>query len=79
MKQKSTKKIMQQCRILSILLAEIKLKENEGTQRTSVKMRCSIIQTVPICVTEAKFSLGNLTDLVTVEVIEVRQEIEQTI
>jgi hypothetical protein len=37
------------------------LNENEGTQRTLVRIRCSDNWTVPICVTRAKWPLGNLT------------------
>jgi hypothetical protein len=48
MKQKLARKIRQQLRDLINLLAEIKLKEKEGTQRTSCKIRCSESLTVPI-------------------------------
>jgi len=61
------------------LLTEIKLKENEGMQRTSVKIKVSEILTVPIWVTAAYCPLGNFTVLEVIEVIEVNKEIEQII
>jgi hypothetical protein len=78
MKQKPAKKIRQQCITLISLLAEIRLKENEGTQKTSVRIRFSDILTVPICVTEAYLPFGNRTNLETIEVMDVRQDKEQT-
>jgi hypothetical protein len=78
MKQKPAKKIIQQCKTLISLLVEIRLKENGGTQRTSMRIKFSGILTVPMCVTKAYLPFGNRTDFETIEVIDVRQDIEQT-
>jgi hypothetical protein len=61
------------------LLAEIKLKENGGTQSTIVRVKMAEILTVAMCVSEAKLPFGNMAYLDTTEVTEVRYEIEQTI
>jgi hypothetical protein len=45
------------------LLAEIRLKEKDGTHKTSVRIKDAEILTVPICVTEASWPFGNLTNL----------------
>lgn len=52
-------------------LAEIRLKEKEGTQMTSVKINESENLTVPIWVTKANWPLGNLTCEETTAVIVV--------
>jgi len=74
MKQKLARKIRQQLRDLINLLAEIKLKEKEGTQR-SCKIRCLESLTVPIWVTMAKLPFGNFTREEMVAVIEVNNDI----
>ena len=51
----------QHLRILISLQVEIGLKEKEGTHKTSVNVRFSKRVTVPMCVTNAIESLGNLT------------------
>jgi hypothetical protein len=61
------------------LLVEIRLKEKEGTQRTSVKIKESEKLTVPICVTKANWPLGNLTCEDTTAVIVVKWWMELTI
>ena len=43
-----------------ILLAEKRLKEKEGTHRTSVSVKCSKILAVPIWVTLANWPFGSL-------------------
>jgi hypothetical protein len=48
MKQKEAKKIRQQQRDLVSLLAESRLKENDGMHNTSVRIKSLEIQTVPI-------------------------------
>ena len=61
---------MQQCRILSILLAEIKLKENEGTQRTS-SFFCVMIETFAVIPGfRIKSSLSTATTTVYVTTLE---------
>ena len=70
---------MQQLRTLINLLTEIRLKENEGTHKTFVRVKVAEILTLPICVTAAELPFGNLTCLETIAVIVVRKEIEQTI
>jgi hypothetical protein len=57
-----------------ILLAEIRLKEKEGTQRTSVSVRLSDITTVPMCVIGTTEPLGNLTKVDTTAVIFVKRD-----
>jgi len=61
------------------LLAKIRLKVKEGTQRTSVKIKESENLTVPICVTKANWPLGNLTYEDTTAVIVVKWWVELTI
>jgi hypothetical protein len=72
----SQKKIRQQCKVMINLLAEIKLKENGGTQSTIVRVKMSEILTVAMCVSEAKLPFGNMAYLDTTEVTEVRYETE---
>jgi len=79
MKQNSDKKMQQQLKNLTNLLTEMRLKEKEGTHKTLVKIKLAEILTVPMCVTTAELPFGNLTFLVTREVIDVRNETEQTI
>jgi hypothetical protein len=74
----TSQKNIQQCKTLISLLAEIRLKENERTQRTSVRIKFYVILIVPMCVTEAYLSFRNRTDFDTIEVIDIRQDIEQT-
>jgi hypothetical protein len=76
---KPTRNMTQQCKLLISLLAEIKLIEKDGTQRTSVKIIVSKTLIVPMWVTEANWPFGNLTHLETIEVILVKYEIEQII
>lgn len=64
----------QQLKNLTNLLTEMRLKENDGTHRTLVKMRDAETLTVPICVTTAELPFGKRTCLETKEVIEVRNE-----
>jgi hypothetical protein len=78
MKQKLTHKKNATMHDFDQFAEEIKFTENEGTQTTSVKIKVSVILTVPICVTKAYFSLGNLTDFETIEVMDVRKDTEQT-
>jgi hypothetical protein len=61
------------------LLTKMRLKWNEGTHKTSVKMSEDESLTVPMCVTETRFPLGNSTVACMVEVTVVKQEIECTI
>lgn len=77
MKQNSARNTKQQLRTLINLLTEIKLEENEGTHKTFIRVDVAEILTVPICVTIAKLPFGNLTCLKTIDVIVVRNEIEQ--
>ncbi len=71
---------MRQQRVdLISLLAEIRLKEKEGTQRTLVKIKESENLTVPMCVTKANWPLGNLTWEDITAVIDVRWWMELTI
>jgi hypothetical protein len=79
MKQNSDKKMQQQLKNLTNLLTEMRLKEKEGTHKTLFKIKLAEILTVPMCVTTAELPFGNLTFLVTREVIDVRNETEQTI
>jgi hypothetical protein len=79
MKQKEAKKIRQQQRDLVSLLAESRLKENDGMHNTSVRIKSLETRTVPIWVTAANCPLGNLTWVDTTVVIVVRKEIEPTI
>jgi len=72
----SQKKIRQQCKVMINLLAEIKLKENGGTQSTIVRVKMAEILTVAMCVSEAKLPFGNMAYLDTTEVTEVRYETE---
>lgn len=51
----------QQFNFLMSLLAEIRLKVNEGTHKTLVNVRVYEIVIVPMCVTEAIEPLGNFT------------------
>jgi hypothetical protein len=74
----TSQKNIQQCKTLISLLAEIRLKENERTQTTSVRIKFYVILIVPMCVTEANLLFRNRTDFDTIEVIDVRQDIEQT-
>jgi hypothetical protein len=59
---------------LWVLLAEIRLKVNEGTQRTSVSVRLSKITTIPMCVTGTVEPLGNLTKVKTTAVMVVKRD-----
>jgi hypothetical protein len=77
--KKEAKKIRQQQRDLVSLLAESRLKENDGLHNTSVRIKSLEIWTVPIWVTAANCPLGNLTWVDTTIVIVVRKEIEPTI
>jgi hypothetical protein len=43
------------------LLTEMRLKWNEGTHKTSVKMSEDESLTVPMCATGTRFPLGNST------------------
>lgn len=61
------------------LFAEIKLKENDGTQRISFKMMEFVNWIVPICATGAKESFGSLTKYETMDVMEVKSVVLQTI
>jgi len=79
MKQKSARKVRQQEKNFVSLLAEIRLKEKEGTHKTSVRIKEEDILTVPICVTETSCPFGSLTNLEMVAVIVVKKEREQTI
>jgi hypothetical protein len=45
------------------LLDEIRLKEKDGTHKTSVRIKDAKILTVHICVTEASWPFGSLTNL----------------
>ena len=55
-------------------VAEIKLNAKEDTHKTLVRMKCSEILTVPMCVTETKSPLGSLIDVDKVAVIVVNKE-----
>jgi hypothetical protein len=77
-KQKPARKIKQHFTFLVSLLAEIRLKEKEGTQRTFVRVNVAEILTVPIWVTSANDLLGNFTFLETVAVIDVKKVMELT-
>ena len=61
------------------LLTKMRLKWNEGTHKTSVKMSEDESLTVPMCVIETRFPLGNSTVACMVELTVVKQEIECTI
>jgi hypothetical protein len=76
---KISRNIRQQEKILVSLLSEIRLNENEGTHRTSVRIRNAEILIVPICVTEANWPLRSLTNLEIVDVMVVKKEMENTI
>jgi len=61
MKQCLGTKIRQQDRLTINLLTERRLKENEGTHNTLVKIKDEERQTVPMCVTKALWPFGKLT------------------
>jgi hypothetical protein len=73
------RKIMQQDIFLVSLLTDTRLKENEGTQRTLVRVRVEETLTVPMWVTVAKLPFGNLTKLETNAMMVVKYDVEQTI
>jgi hypothetical protein len=60
-------------------LTEIRLKEKDGTHKTSIRIKEAEIITVPISVTETSWPFGSLTNLEVVAVIVVKNEREQTI
>ncbi len=70
---------MQQDIFLVSLLTDTRLKENEGTQRTLVKVRVEETLTVPMWVTVAKLPFGNFTNLETDAMWVVKYDVEQTI
>jgi hypothetical protein len=53
-----------------------RLKENEGTYKTLVSVKCVEILTVPMWVTRANLPLGNFNLVEMVVVIEVKREME---
>jgi len=63
-------------RVRISLLTEMRLKEKDGTQRTSWRIKSCEIRTVPIWVIKASWPLGNLTylDLSTEKLV--KQEME---
>ena len=61
------------------LLAEIRLNEKEGTQRTFVRVKVAEILTMPICVTSSNDPLGNFTFLETIVVIDIKKVMKLTI
>jgi hypothetical protein len=73
MKQNPARKMRQAFKNLMILLAEMRLNE-KGTQRTSVNIRLSEMNTVPMCVTGTTDPFGNLTKEDTTAVIVVNNE-----
>jgi phosphoribosyl-dephospho-CoA transferase len=72
-------KMRQQLSCLMSFVAEIRLNAKEGTHKTFVRMRCSEIITVPMCVIETKSPLGSLTDVDKMAVIVVNKETQSTI
>ena len=58
------------------LLMEIKLKEKVGLQRTLSNSKMGETWTVPLCETLAMSPLGNLTEMWTIEVMEVKNWME---
>lgn len=57
---------------------EMKLKVNDGIQRTFVKIKESVNATVPICVTVTFRPLGRLTYVWDTGVKEVKYDVEFT-
>jgi len=60
-------------------LIEKRLKEKDGTHKTSIRIKEAEIITVPISVTETSWPFGSLANLEVVAVIVVKNEREQTI
>ena len=79
MRQNCERKIQQQDEVWVSLLIEIKLKEKLGMQSTFSKSDVGETCTIPTCVTLAISPLGNLIEIWTMEVIEVKNWIECTI
>ena len=79
MRQNCERKIQQEDEDWVSLLIEIKLKEKLGLQSTLSKNNVGETCTVPTCVTLAIEPLGNLIEIWTMEVIEVKSWIEWTI
>jgi len=67
-------KMRQHARYLISLLADMRLKEKEGTQSTLVRIRCSEILMVPIWVTLTSSPFGKVTEVETVAVMVVKKE-----
>jgi hypothetical protein len=69
---------MRQSKDCTSLLTEMRLKWNEGTHKTFVKMREGESVTVPMCVIGTILPLGNSTLARMVEVMVLRHEMECT-
>lgn len=57
----------------------MRLKENDGTYKTLYRIKEFEIITVPTCVTGTYVLLGNLTEVLTRGVIDVKSEMELAI
>ena len=79
MRQNCERKIQQQDEVWVSLLIEIKLKEKLGMQNTFSKSNVRETCIVPTCVMLAISPLGNLIEIWTMEVIEVKNWTECTI
>jgi uncharacterized membrane protein len=69
----------QQLSCLMSFVAKIRLNAKDNTHKTLVRMSCSEILVVPMCVTETKSPLGSLTNVDKVAVIVVNKETQLTI
>ena len=78
MRQYCERKIQEEDGFWVSLLIEIILKEKLGMQNTFSKTKVGDTWTVPTCVTLAISPLGNLIEIWTVEVMEVKNWVEWT-
>ena len=78
MRQYCERKIQQQDGFWVSLIIEIILKEKLGMQNTFSKTKVGDTWTVPMCVTLAISLLGNLIEIWTMEVMEVKNWVEWT-
>lgn len=74
MRQESNKKSSEQLEVRVGLLTEMRLKLNEGTQRTSWRINEGVTASVPMCITKAWLPSISLLVKVPTEVMEVRKD-----